>query len=448
MKAYHTHGKDDYGTPKPLFDLLDAEFHLTLDVCADAQNAKCDQFLTKEMDALSIDWWGRVFMNPPFSLLDKFLIKLIKELMAGHIEMGVALIAARSDTQAMFLASSYAGETRFLKGRVSYLVYPTEWQRAACAAMNGVMIDPDAWPGLVKEIGLPKMAVLALVLDPTIPGGDPLLAQSAPFPSTVLIFDRRSKQGTVYWDWKKKVKTSYVFEGKDPKKFPWEGKKPISGKMLFGSSDGPGKPVTTVPVEVNPNDPSEFMADPPEWKFGFTGFHPAENVIKGPGKAYTKGEVFSIGKKITTSGPSQADWEALKAMAKLVELTDMKNDYANKIFSSPLVDPGKVHFLSTPYGSVNPFGLLMGVDWGKEVDQVKKELHKALPAAPSEAESTDPSLTPMEIADIIEETLAAAEAGPGWDSDAPDPEDDPLTESKIAGIQTLTPLTPLTPLKE
>lgn len=231
-KVYHTHGKDDYGTPGPLYHALDKEFHFTMDVCADAENAKCDLFLTKEMDALNIEWWGRVFMNPPFSLLNKFLVKLIQELMAERIELGVALVAARSDTEAMFLASSYAGETRFLKGRVSYLVYPTLWQRGACQSLQGITIESDAWTMLVKEIQLPKTAIQALIKDPTLPGGHELLSIGAPFPSTVLIFDRRPQARTVYWDWKKGVKTSYVFEGKPLKKFPWEKPK-VSGAKIY-----------------------------------------------------------------------------------------------------------------------------------------------------------------------------------------------------------------------
>lgn len=244
IKPYHTHGKDDYGTPGPLYQALDQEFHLTMDVCADAENAKCDLFLTKEMDALNIEWWGRVFMNPPFSLLGKFLVKLIQELVADRIELGVALVAARSDTEAMFLASSYAGETRFLKGRVSYLVYPTQWQRGAAASLAGTLIDPDAWPGLVKEIQLPKTAILALMKDPILPGGHELLSIGAPFPSTVLIFDRRPQARTVYWDWKKGVKTSYVFEGKALKQFPWEAKSKISGAKIYMGYHKPVSPMT------------------------------------------------------------------------------------------------------------------------------------------------------------------------------------------------------------
>jgi phage N-6-adenine-methyltransferase len=258
---YHTKGKDDWGTPQGLFDLLNQEFAFDLDVCADDVNHKCDQYLTKEMDALEINWWGKCFANPPFSQVDKFLMKLILELREGHIELGVALVAARTDTAAMFLASSYAGETRFLKGRVSYLVYPTPWQRGACASLIGVTISPNSWASLVKEIQLPKTAIEALRIDPTLPGGHEKLSIGAPFPSTVLIFDRRPQQTTVYWDWKKKVKTAYFYQKDTPithisGKFPWEKKPKIPGSLLYGP--------TAVPIQG------------PDFAGTFTGFDQAD----------------------------------------------------------------------------------------------------------------------------------------------------------------------------
>ena len=211
-KVYHTGGKDDYGTPQALYNALALEFHFNLDVCANLDNHKCSTWIGEDIDALTIDWWGRVWMNPPFSKLDQFLSKMIKELVDGHIELGVALIAARSDTQAMFTASSYAGETRFLKGRVSYQVYPTQAQRmliekyAECYLDGTVVMD---WPEAVKEIGLPKTAILALANNPGLPGGHPDLSIGAPFPSTVLVFDRRPTPSVVWWDWKKQLKTVY-----------------------------------------------------------------------------------------------------------------------------------------------------------------------------------------------------------------------------------------------
>ena len=37
-------GKDDWETPQALYDVLDAEFKFTVDVCANPQNAKCRRF--------------------------------------------------------------------------------------------------------------------------------------------------------------------------------------------------------------------------------------------------------------------------------------------------------------------------------------------------------------------------------------------------------------------
>ena len=44
--------KQDWCTPKEFFDVLDAEFHFTLDASATKKNAKCSAYFTPEDDAL------------------------------------------------------------------------------------------------------------------------------------------------------------------------------------------------------------------------------------------------------------------------------------------------------------------------------------------------------------------------------------------------------------
>ena len=59
---------DDYYTPKWLFDVLDITFDV--DVCAPPGgplHTPCKKFYTQEIDGLSQQWKGNVFMNPPFS---------------------------------------------------------------------------------------------------------------------------------------------------------------------------------------------------------------------------------------------------------------------------------------------------------------------------------------------------------------------------------------------
>ena len=57
---------DNWATPQWLFDQLHAEFHFTLDVCADSENAKCPAYFTREQDGLSRQWSGNVWCNPPY----------------------------------------------------------------------------------------------------------------------------------------------------------------------------------------------------------------------------------------------------------------------------------------------------------------------------------------------------------------------------------------------
>ncbi len=58
---------DDWETPQDLFDMINAEFYLNYDVCADSKNAKCKLYCSKESDGLSASWeWFRCWMNPPY----------------------------------------------------------------------------------------------------------------------------------------------------------------------------------------------------------------------------------------------------------------------------------------------------------------------------------------------------------------------------------------------
>jgi site-specific DNA-methyltransferase (adenine-specific) len=57
-KAYASSATCEWETPQEYFDKLNAEYHFTLDVCATPDNAKCEQYFTKEQNGLSKDWTG------------------------------------------------------------------------------------------------------------------------------------------------------------------------------------------------------------------------------------------------------------------------------------------------------------------------------------------------------------------------------------------------------
>ena len=115
--------KMDWATPQDFFEKLDAEFHFTLDPCADDLNHKCERYFTEEQDGLQQDWSGeRVFCNPPYGRdVPKWVKKCLDETTKGNCELAVMLLHARTDTR-WFHDYIYhkADEVRFVKGRLKF----------------------------------------------------------------------------------------------------------------------------------------------------------------------------------------------------------------------------------------------------------------------------------------------------------------------------------------
>jgi len=69
---------DDYWTPKWIFDALGIVFDL--DVACPPEgplHTPCTAYYTQETDGLASDWYGTVFMNPPFSQTSPWVAKWI-----------------------------------------------------------------------------------------------------------------------------------------------------------------------------------------------------------------------------------------------------------------------------------------------------------------------------------------------------------------------------------
>jgi len=120
--ALKTLNKQEWGTPQKLFNKLDEEFRFNLDPCASHENKKCNIYFTKKENGLWQKWFGRVFVNPPFRKVAKWVEKSYYEVKKGNAELVVMLIASRTDTRWFhkYIYKNPLATVRFIKGRVRY----------------------------------------------------------------------------------------------------------------------------------------------------------------------------------------------------------------------------------------------------------------------------------------------------------------------------------------
>lgn len=109
---------DSMATPWPFFRRLNREFRFTLDACATTENAKVRCFISPEEDALSQEWTGRVFCNPPYSKLRQWTEHGWRQLRNGA-ELVAFLVPPRTDTSWWHeIVLPHAAEIRFVQQRV------------------------------------------------------------------------------------------------------------------------------------------------------------------------------------------------------------------------------------------------------------------------------------------------------------------------------------------
>ncbi len=110
----------EYETPQDFFDNLNREFKFNLDVCATTENAKCSRFLTSDQDALSQEWQGICWMNPPYDKsINLWLKKAYETSQKGYAV--VCLIQGRSsDTKWWHDYVMRASEIRYIKDRLHF----------------------------------------------------------------------------------------------------------------------------------------------------------------------------------------------------------------------------------------------------------------------------------------------------------------------------------------
>lgn len=106
-----------------MFVRLDSEFQFETDLAASHENAKCQNYFTESDDAMSQEWSGVCWLNPPYGSNGKPLRDWVKKAFDETRKPGctvVMLIPARTNTNWWHRWCMNAKEIRFVDGRPKF----------------------------------------------------------------------------------------------------------------------------------------------------------------------------------------------------------------------------------------------------------------------------------------------------------------------------------------
>lgn len=121
MSVHFSSQEESWATPVEFFNKYDNIYNFTLDVCAEAHNTKCANYIDKETDSLTVDWKSlstSCWMNPPYGRTIKTWMKKAYEESLKGVTV-VCLVPSRTDT---IWWHDYAvkGDIEFIKGRLKF----------------------------------------------------------------------------------------------------------------------------------------------------------------------------------------------------------------------------------------------------------------------------------------------------------------------------------------
>jgi DNA N-6-adenine-methyltransferase (Dam)/Protein of unknown function (DUF3102) len=84
---------------------------------------RAKEYLTKKDNGLVGEWWGKVWLNPPYAqpLIAEFTKKLILETCLGRVKEAIALTHNYTDTVWFHDMAQYASAICFTRGRVAFV---------------------------------------------------------------------------------------------------------------------------------------------------------------------------------------------------------------------------------------------------------------------------------------------------------------------------------------
>jgi phage N-6-adenine-methyltransferase len=100
--VHYSSDRQDWGTPPSFISWYTERIghQFNLDAAASAENAKADHYYTIEDNSLDREWWGHVWLNPPFGReLPQWLEKCAEQIKNPMVHSIHVLIPARTDTK-------------------------------------------------------------------------------------------------------------------------------------------------------------------------------------------------------------------------------------------------------------------------------------------------------------------------------------------------------------
>jgi hypothetical protein len=208
--------KQDWATPRWLFDVLHAENNFTVDLCAAEYNACLPRRFgpgsSLGEDGLAASWAGESgFGNPPYEDVGSWLHKAVASCAVDAFTQW--LIPANTDTQ-WFHTYAMLGQVDFFKGRLSFEdLTPPELELGRILALYEKRNAPNLLKQmalLLNELGAPRAVFTGHSSDPdsdsvidkarwhcaTIPNWPENKRKPGPgFPSMLVTFDPAAPAG-------------------------------------------------------------------------------------------------------------------------------------------------------------------------------------------------------------------------------------------------------------
>lgn len=119
---FHEDKSDEYATPRSFVDpIAEAVGGFDLDPASGAEDRPiASTRYTEEDDGLSQDWFGTVWLNPPFSEKTEFVEKARTEYHDGNIDLAVILLPVDTSTSLFHQHVVDAEVLWFKKSRLSF----------------------------------------------------------------------------------------------------------------------------------------------------------------------------------------------------------------------------------------------------------------------------------------------------------------------------------------